>query len=167
MIRLALQAMLLLVLVAACSVLVVRGADLMRSPIDVAAPHQVWAPSNAAYPVPTVKERPLGAFPQTLARPIFFEGRRFPQTEAVVPKPPPAPPPRPIVAPDQFRIFGIVTHGEARRALIQGPSVLLDWYTEGAKLQEWTLTRIENNSIFLSFGDQSAELRLFRIGEQN
>jgi hypothetical protein len=75
---------------------------------------------------------------------------------------------KPTAAPtSQFRLLGIVQHGDTKRALIEGPSVLLDWYNEGAKLQHWTLTRIESTSVLLSFDEQRGELRLFPSGEQN
>ena len=120
---------------------------------------------------PVVEHPKLETFIQIGERPLFFEGRRIPVINVDPPKPiappPPPPPPKPITPSDQFRLLGIVKQGGEKRALMDGPSVLLDWYREGAKLQEWTLSRIEYNSVILTVGKENAELLLFRGAEKN
>ena len=58
--------------------------------------------------------------------------------------------------------MGIVQDGAIRRALIEAPSVVLDWYNEGANLKGWTISRIDNNSVVLNSNDQRVEIHLFR-----
>jgi hypothetical protein len=168
MTRLLLQVVLLLLFVAGSMVLAHRVYELAQGPAESKAPEQAWTPDTSlGRDVQQIDAVPLVALTQTLARPLFFETRRLPSVAEAAPKPIAVPAKRTPAPTSQFRLLGIVQHGDTKRALIEGPSVLLDWYSEGAKLQDWTLTRIESASVLLSFDDQRGELRLFPSGEQN
>jgi hypothetical protein len=168
MTRVLLQILLLLLFSVGSAALVYRTYDWAYVSIELPTPDHVWRPETSlARDMLEVGQLPLSAFAQTLTRPLFFETRRLPTVAVAAPKPITVQPKRIPVPTSQFRLLGIVQHGDIKRALIEGPSVLLDWYSEGAKLQDWTLTRIESSSVLLSFDDQRGELRLFPSGEQN
>lgn len=171
MIRLALQ---LIMLLACLTGIMMRGSEVWRlaeGPISIEV--SVPPPStNVRVPAePTLIQPAFASFEETMRRPIFFEKRQFPRPSTVMtpaaPPTPVAPPPAPSVSADQFRLIGIVFDANGKRALIEAPAMTLSWYDEGTKLRGWSLDRIENNSVFLSFGAKSVELRLFRGAEQN
>lgn len=166
MIRIGVQMAVIVGSLLATVLLILNGNSLIGISVVTPGPQALNAPdaliSNA---IPPIAFPELGALRETTARPIFFDSRRFPHLEtapSTLPPAAPPPPPEPTVAADQFRFFGTVMQSHQRRALLQGPSVLLDWYAEGAKLGDWTLSRIESNSIFLSSDIKNAELQLFR-----
>lgn len=168
MTRLLVQLLLLLLFSVGSAVVAYRIYDVAHPATDAPTSDHAWRPNTrSVHDTPRVELAPLSAFAQTLARPLFFETRRFPTVAVAAPKPTPVQPKRTPAPANQFRLLGIVQHGDTKRALIEGPSVLLDWYSEGAKLQLWTLTRVESTSVLLSFEDQRGELRLFPSGEQN
>lgn len=170
MIRLGAQIALIISSLLAAFLLVSNAGTLTAISTDV-EDVQAGAPpaSIADKAIPPVVHPQLSKFRETVTRPIFFESRRFPTVSVEPPRPPPTPPPPPAstISADQFHLLGIVSHDGQKRALIEGPSVLLDWYAEGAKLRDWTLSRIEDNSILLSSDIKNAELLLFRPAEQN
>jgi hypothetical protein len=169
MTRLLVQLLLLLLISAATLSLAYRIYDsAAQVATDTPAHVHAWKPNtSSARDTVRLELLPLPAFAQTVTRPLFFETRRLPTVAVAVPKTAPVQPKRTAAPASQFRVLGIVQHGDTKRALIEGPSVLLDWYSEGDKLQLWTLTRIESTSVLLSFEDQRGELRLFPSGEQN
>jgi hypothetical protein len=110
----------------------------------------------------------LTAFPQTLARPLFFEGRRFPepapqaaqpqqQVEAA-PNPPPA---APTVAVETIKLLGVQNDKTGWRALLAVQGQQSEWYVVGQKLEDWEITSIDGNSAQLTSPAGQATLELY------
>jgi len=134
------------------------------SPMTAAAPEPSVAVAEPAHPA-------LSDFAQTLARPVFFEGRRLPnpqskQIKAEPPKPPPPaappPPPKPVVLPDKIKLLGVFMRVDAASALIETPPHPATWFKIGDRIADWTITAIEENKIVLRHDSaRSATLPLY------
>ena len=175
MIRLLTQIVTLIVIVATTAWVGALGLELWQKPImldtDAAAAMPTRAPRVIADPM----QPALSSFSQSLARPLFFEGRRLPipqpkEVKAEPPKPPPPPsppppPPKPVLLPDKIKLLGVVMHGEDRKALIETPPQLAAWFKLGDQIAEWTITAIEENRVVFSHrSSKSAALALYSDG---
>ena len=163
MIRLAIQAIMLALCLSGVVGIAIHMWPLIEGPLALAPPVAVEPERPERYQPPAQLVRaPLADFATIVTRPLFFEDRRIPQRARVVPPVSPSPAPKPLVPPPAFKVMGIVQDGAIRRALIEAPSVVLDWYNEGANLKGWTISRIDNNSVVLNSNDQRVEIHLFR-----
>src|SRR5262249_4679502 len=129
-------------------------------------------PTRASRVIADLEQPALSTFSQSLARPLFFEGRRFPspppkeiKTEPpkpAPPPPPPPPPPKPVVLPDKIKLLGVVMQATAWKALIEIPPHSAEWFKVGDKIAEWTITAIEENNVVLSHrSNKTATLALY------
>src|SRR5262249_2860147 len=137
MIRLLTQIVTLIVIAATTVWVGALGLELWQTPImldtDTAAATSTRAPRVIA----DLMQPALPSFSQSLARPLFFEGRQLPipqpkEVKAEPPKPPPPPsppppPPKPAVLPDKIKLLGVVMQSENRKALIEIPPQPAAW----------------------------------------
>lgn len=102
----------------------------------------------------------LGELTETTARPLFSQSRRPPEKPVPVAAPRVAPPPPDL---SKFRLLGVLSTGRNRIALIgrQGRDdvirAVVDQVIEG-----WQITAIEPRRIRLKYGENQAELPLFK-----
>jgi hypothetical protein len=117
----------------------------------------------------------MAEFSQTLVRPLFFEGRRFPspqpkEIKVEAPKGPPAlapptpVPPKPVALPDKIRLLGVFLQSEEWKALIELPPQAPQWFKVGDRVEAWTIARIEENQVVLNHSVRSATLPLYSDG---
>lgn len=104
----------------------------------------------------------IGAYQQTLTRPLFVDGRRPPAPKPVVIVQPVSQPlPQPQVSLDRYRLLGVHLDETARRALIETPAGARAWVRQGENLGEWTLIKVEADRAHLSAREHHGELRLY------
>jgi hypothetical protein len=171
MIRLLAQILTLMGLAAATIWVVATGLHLMQTPVALDAPATAAAPRRTPAAIANPAPPPLATYSQSLARPLFFEGRLLPsrppkQVKAEAPKPaPPAqppPPPKPATLPDKIKLLGLVMQAEDRKALIEIPPQPAAWFNIGDHIAEWTITSIEENRVLFSHRSSgSATLALY------
>lgn len=104
----------------------------------------------------------ISEFSETLESPVFFRDRRFPtakletqnqaahQATAV-----------PLLQASQIKLRGVMISSIEEKALIEHPLGRSRWYQVGEYIQQWQLTRIENNQVVLSAGGHTATLKLY------
>ena len=171
MIRLAAQILTLLLLLIGIVRAAATAFGVWQVPVArEASPTRPAAP-EASVPVAELAHPALSDFPQTLTRPVFFEGRRLPNPQAKPlkvepPKPPPPvappPPPKPIVLPDKIKLLGVFMQADAAAALVETPPHPAAWFKLGDRIAEWTITAIEENRIVLRHDSaRSATLPLY------
>ena len=100
------------------------------------------------------KGQELAAFPETATRPVFFEGRRYPEAAKAANLEPPAQDPRatPVatrISADGIKLLGVMIQDGKAQALIEAASQPPAWVTVGAKVQAWTVQAIRNDSVRL------------------
>src|SRR5262245_27871932 len=100
MIRLLAQMLALIGIVATITWVAVWGLELWQTPIMLDADAMPAVAARALRAIAAPAQPALSTFSQSLARPLFFEGRRLPppqpkEIKAEPPKPPPPPPPPP------------------------------------------------------------------------
>jgi len=113
-----------------------------------------------------VAAKPISAYRQMLAQPVFFKTR-----EPYVPPPPrpaqapvpvvakPAPPP--VVDPG-FTVAGIIIGQGVRKAYIHGKSDPQgSWVSEGESLTGWKVQAIDPSAVKLQQQDRTIELQLY------
>jgi hypothetical protein len=172
MIRLLAQILTLIGIVAAIVWVTAWGLDLWQTPIVLDADAMTAMPTRVPRAIAAPSQPALSTFSQSLARPLFFEGRRLPspqpkEVKAEPPKPPPpppppAPPPKPVVLPDKIKLLGVVMQAAAWKALIEIPPQPAAWLKVGDKIAEWTITAIEENRVVFSHhSSKSATLALY------
>jgi hypothetical protein len=157
------------ILCAATVLLVERTTSLLSSPFNYDQNSQSPAPrqpvddftSSTKYDPP-----PLTAFPQTLARPLFFEERQFPKphpkgTQPVQEVDSTIPPPLPRIAPGTIKLLGVHLDAAGWRALLEVRDQQSAWYQVGQKLEDWEITGIDENSAKLSSPAGQATLELY------
>jgi hypothetical protein len=151
------------------------GLDLSQTPIVIDADATPAAPPRVLRLIADPTQPALSTFSQSLARPLFFEGRRVPpprpkEVKVEPPKPPPpppppAPPPKPAVLPDKIKLLGVVRQAEAWQALIEIPPQPATWLKVGDQIADWTITAIEENRVvFTHHSSKSATLALYSDG---
>lgn len=98
------------------------------------------------------KGRALQAFSETAARPVFFEGRRYPAVAKPVEPAPVAarPAPATTVSAEGIKLLGVMLAGGTARALISVQAAPASWVAEGEKVQMWTVQAIRRNSVRLA-----------------
>jgi hypothetical protein len=122
----------------------------------VAAPGRTAEATETLPPAPAIADLPsLATFRAVFERPIFSPSRR-----------PPADGKAPVLGigvAERYRLLGLVSAGEARRALLAEGTRRFE-IAEGAALDGWTVARIEQDRVVLSSPSGEAELRLLRAG---
>jgi|SRR5262249_45060494 len=171
MIRLAAQMLTLIGIVAAIMCVGAWGFDLWQTPIVLDAETTATIPTRARRVIADLEKPALSMFSQSLARPLFFEGRRLPspppkeikiEPPKPPPPPPPPPPPKPVVLPDKIKLLGVVIRAKDWKALIEIPPQSATWFAVGDKIAEWTITAIEENRVVLSHrSNKTATLALY------
>lgn len=172
MIRLLTQIATLIVIVATTVRVGALGLALWQTPIMLDADAGAVMPTRAPHVIVDPVQPALSSFSQSLARALFFEGRRLPspqpkEVKAEPPKPPtppppPPPPPKPAVLPDKIKLLGVVMQGEDRKALIEIPPQPAAWFKLSDQIAEWTITAIEENRVVFSHrSSKSATLALY------
>ena len=174
MIRLLAQILTVLALMAGVVTAANWGLHLWHTPIVNDPTATEVASKRAPRDIADLAQPSVSEFSQTLARPLYFEGRRFPSPQPkevkVEPqKPPPAPappppPPKPVALPDKIKLLGVVLQSEDWKALIETPPLPAQWFKVGDKIGEWTIARIENNQVVLNHSVRSATLPLYSDG---
>ena len=104
-------------------------------------------------------------FQQTLARPLFVEGRRPPELRPVAAPPSGPPPTVPTTAEvtiDGYRLIGVMDSGMIRKAFVETPEGRRVWVAQGQPVGSWTLASIERERVELRSGDRKGELRLYQ-----
>jgi hypothetical protein len=107
---------------------------------------------------------------QTVNRPLFDERRRPPEVRA--PRLAVAPPPTspvPSIADstvEGYRLIGVFTDGDTRKALIQIPGGKLLWTARGDVVGAWTLSIIEKERVELLTNGRTGELKLYPAVKQ-
>lgn len=120
-----------------------------------------WASKLAAATEGLPQAKPIEAYRQTLARPIFFKSR-----EPWV-APPPAPPPivvapPPVVVDPGLVLGGVVISRDVRRAyLFSRADPRGTWVSEGESFMGWKLQSITDTSTKLQQHNRVIELELY------
>lgn len=134
-------------------------------PAPVAAP--AWDAKLSSSGPDDAAAKPISAYRQTLAQPVFFKTREpyaappprpvAPATPAVVQKP--APPP--IVDPG-FTVAGVIIGQNVRKAYIHTKSDQQgNWVSEGESLTGWKVQAIDAAGVKLQQQDRTIELQLY------
>jgi hypothetical protein len=122
----------------------------------IAAPGLSADRSEAPPSAPAIADLPpLAAFVAVFERPLFSPSRRPPAEEKA-----------PVLGSSvaaRYRLLGLLTAGDARRALIAEGSRRFE-IAEGGALDGWTVVRIEQDRLVLSSPSGEAVLRLHRAG---
>lgn len=108
--------------------------------------------------LPDLQRTAASDFPNTLARPVFFEGRQFPS-----PPPTPQPTPQMEVATNiaALKLRGVRIEGGLRQALIGANEQPPIWLSEGASILNWLIENIDAGSVSLVANGQQARLQLY------
>ena len=142
---------------------VLAGAGILLSMLAIwpwvaplAAPGRAAAVADTPPPVPAIADLPpLATFRAVFERPLFSPSRR-----------PPADGKAPVLGigiAERYRLLGLLTAGQARRALLAEGTRRFE-VAEGAALDGWTVARIEQDRVVLSSPGGETELRLHRAG---
>jgi len=126
------------------------------------ADRAVWTPqlSSSSEKVPAAK--PLDAYREILAHPIFFKSR-----EPFVPAPPPPPPvvmamPSPVGVDPELVLGGIMIKDGLRKAYVsRRASASGAWASEGDELSGWQIRSIDAAGARLEQNGRSIELQLY------
>jgi hypothetical protein len=109
--------------------------------------------ADAASAAPAIADLPpLTTFRAVFERPLFTPSRRPPTDPAPIPG---------IGVAERYRLLGLVTAGQTRRALLAEGTRRFE-IAEGATLDGWIVARIEQDRVVLSSPSGGAELRLQR-----
>jgi hypothetical protein len=142
---------------------VLAGAGILLSMLAIwpwvaplAAPGRATAAADTPPPPPAIADLPpLATFRAVFERPLFSPSRR-PPTDGTTP----------VLGTgiaERYRLLGLLTAGQARRALLAEGTRRFE-VAEGAALDSWTVTRIEQDRVVLSSPSGETELRLHRAG---
>ncbi len=113
----------------------------------------------------TLDPRPIGTFPQTASRPLFFEGRKYPERETKQTPPAQAFVSEPVAATPAkaARLRGVVIVAGKTRALIEMPSKSAEWMGVGDLVDGWRLEGIDKDRAELRNGDSAVSLLLYDL----
>jgi hypothetical protein len=135
-----------------------------ESEVQSAAAAAGRPPSPAMSDAKPPASKPISAYPQTLARPVFFKSR-----EPYVP-PPPAPPPlpTPVATPPPapvdpgLALGGVAIMDGTRKAYIFSKADTRGaWIAEGETILGWTVESIDATTARLQQAERSIELQLY------
>lgn len=171
MIRLALQLLGLAVLLLATARAGSALFDAALNELDLPAVARPHGTAGAVDQALDYKPPPSTAFAQTLARPVFFEGRRFPQPEgsadkvatAIVAQPPPAPPP----STEKLKLRGVLLEADLPKALIENSSGGIESLSVGQLIEQWSIIKIEPSRVQLRSRGRTSVLDLYSVPADN
>jgi hypothetical protein len=105
------------------------------------------------------------SYPQTLVRPIFFQGRRFltPQAKPtqIVASAEPVAAAMIVPAPDKIKFRGVLMIAGTKKALLEGPASGIIWLAPGELIEGWTVSAIDRNAVTLKNGTATASIALY------
>lgn len=142
--------------------LVAVAAELASSDLAVAE-KAVWNPqlSSSGDKVPTAK--PIDAYREILARPLFSRSR-----EPFVPAPPPPPPvaaamPLPVVVDPGLVLGGVLIKDGVKKAYVfsRANAGAGAWINEGQDFMGWSITSVSGSGAKLEQQGRSIDLRLY------
>lgn len=117
--------------------------------------------------------KPIGAYRQTLAQPVFYKSRE----PYVAPPPRPAPPPTPAVVAKPppsvmidpgLTVAGIIISEGVRKAYVLGKSDPRgSWLSEGETLSGWKVQTIDAGGVKLEQRDHTIELQLYPAASED
>ena len=117
--------------------------------------------SSSGEKVPAAK--PIDAYREILARPIFFKSR-----EPFVPAPPPPPPvvaamPPPVVADPGLVLGGVLIKNGVKKAYVfsRANAGAGAWISEGQDFMGWSITSVSGAGAKLEQQGRSIDLRLY------
>lgn len=157
--RTSLEALALALTTSLCGWLLLETTRLQSEAIETAPIVATTGTAEVQYPATSTRDvthRPLSAYAATIARPVFFEGRKVPQPEEKLPQslrkaqppdlqPPPPPPPKAAPLPNSARLLGVVRQSGADRALIEAPPAhSAAWMMVGDRIGDWTVSEIQD-----------------------
>ena len=142
-------------------VAVVVRDDVSEAPVPAA--QSAWAPKPSGSSGSMPNAKPITAYSETLAHPIFSKSRE----PFVPPPPPPAPVPK-VVAPPPLPVDpgivmgGVVINGVLRKAyLFNKADAQGMWVSEGENFNGWTVQAIDPVSTKLQQAERTIELQLY------
>jgi len=109
--------------------------------------------------------KPITAYRQTLAQPVFFKTREpyvapppvASPTPAAMPKPPP-----PVIVDPGLKVAGVIIAAGVRKAYIHGKTDPHgNWVSEGETLTGWKVQAIDAGGVKLQQQDRTIELQLY------
>jgi hypothetical protein len=110
--------------------------------------------------------KPITAYRQTLAQPVFFKTRE-PYVAPPRPAAPPVPaavakPPPPVVVDPGLTVAGVIIGAGVRKAYIHGKSDPHgSWVSEGESLTGWKVQTIDADGVKLQQQDRTIDLQLY------
>ena len=129
---------------------------------DVAVGKFDWTPTFTVSAKGIPDTKPIAAYQQILAHPVFFKSRE--PFVAPPPRPPPAPAPvaMPVVADPGVSLGGILIAHDTRKAyLLRKTAPAGTWVSQGEDVQGWKVQSVEPGSVKLRNGDRAIELQLY------
>jgi hypothetical protein len=116
--------------------------------------------------------KPISAYRQTLAQPVFFKTREPyvapPPRPAAPPIPAATPKPPPVVVDPGLAVAGIIIGGGVRKAYVHGKSDPHgSWVSEGEALTGWKVQTIGPDSVKLQQQDRTIELQLYPMTNED
>jgi hypothetical protein len=143
--------------------IILAGAT-VDDPAPVAAP--AWDAKLSSSGRDDAAAKPISAYRQTLAQPVFFKTREPyvapPPRPAQAPVPVVAKPPQPPVADPGFTVAGIIIGQGVRKAYIHTKSDQQgNWVSEGESLTGWKVQAIDAAGVRLQQQDRTLELELY------
>jgi hypothetical protein len=137
-------------------------------PENISVKADVQASNSDASAILPLASKALADFPQTMALPLFYEGRNFPKTDNTALAPPP-PMPQPEIIPaapgpgiEQLKLLGVHLVGERKAALISVADSASKWYGERESVAGWSVQFVRPNEVILSRGSDTAKIILYR-----
>jgi hypothetical protein len=134
-------------------------------PDDARAPARVdWKPPIASAGTALPDPKPIAAYLQTLAHPIFFKNR------APFVPPPPTPPPAPMMRPSQSQAVAdpgialggiMVMQGAHKAYLFRKTDPSGTWVADGEDFMGWRIQTIDAAGIVLTNGERKIDLKLY------
>jgi hypothetical protein len=113
--------------------------------------------------------KPIGAYRQMLAHPVFFKSREpyvappprpvAPPVPAAIPKPPP-----PVIADPGLIVAGVIIGEGVRKAYVHAKADPHgSWVSEGESLAGWKVQAIDAGGVKLQQQDHTIELQLYPL----
>jgi hypothetical protein len=144
---------------------ILLGDAIGEEALPVAAP--AWDAKLSGAGRDGAAPKPIGAYRQTLAQPVFFKTREpyvappprpvAPPVPAAVAKPPP-----PVIVDPGLTVAGIIIGVGVRKAYIHGKSDPHgSWLSEGESLTGWKVQAIDAGGVKLQQQDHTIELQLY------
>jgi hypothetical protein len=131
--------------------------------IDTAGAVQKPANGPATAEGKSIAHPPLSTYETTIARPVFFEGRRYPapQKPAAVVQTNVEAAPVQAVSLAGAKLRGVALADGTARALIEMPGLPAIWMAQGEAVEGWRLDSVDSETAKLNNGRSVAILSLY------